>query len=198
MFGWLFGNNEVKRLKDDTKQAFEGVKKDIASVSGWIKHLDSEKDLQKHDIEEIKANLSSINKEIEEVKMMFSVMNQLKPMRPVQTTPQPFQEQTVVYSIPTDAQTSVQTPNLDNFSVTERAILWVLINSDLKLSYEDIASVLGKEKSTIRGQINAIKSKSESLVSEHIEKNGKKRVYISDEMREKLLKKQKVRVREKK
>ena len=55
--------------------------------------------------------------------------------------------------------------------------------------------MLGKERSTIRGQINSIKQKSENLIEEVIEKNGKKRVFIPEEMREKLLKKSKVRVK---
>ena len=57
---------------------------------------------------------------------------------------------------------------------------------------------MGKEKSTIRGQINTIKSKSEGLIEESIEKNGKKRVFIPEEIKEKMLKKQKVRVSESK
>ena len=63
-----------------------------------------------------------------------------------------------------------------------------------RLGYDDLSAILGKEKSTIRGQINAIKSKSEGLIEESIEKNGKKRVFIPDEIKEKMLKKQKVRV----
>jgi len=40
--------------KDDTKKGFDFVKKDISAVTGWIKHLDSEKNMQKKDIELIK------------------------------------------------------------------------------------------------------------------------------------------------
>jgi hypothetical protein len=43
---------------------------------------------------------------------------------------------------------------------------------EMKLSYEDLALMLGKEKSTIRGQINTIKQKSEGLIEEITEKNG--------------------------
>jgi hypothetical protein len=53
--------------------------------------------------------------------------------------------------------------------------------------------MLGKEKSTIRGQINAIKQKSE-VIKESVEKNGKKRLFIPEEIKEKMLKKAKVRV----
>ena len=68
------------------------------------------------------------------------------------------------------------------------------MNSDMKLSYEDLALLLGKERSTIRGQINAIKQKSEGLIYEMSEKNGKKRVFVPDEIKEKLAKYAKVRV----
>jgi chromosome segregation and condensation protein ScpB len=68
------------------------------------------------------------------------------------------------------------------------------LQSDLKLSYEDLALLLGKERSTVRGQVNSIKQKSDGLILEITEKNGKKRVYIPDEMKEKLAKYSKVRV----
>lgn len=47
MFGWFSRKKEIEKVKDDTKKSFDSVKKDISSVSGWIKHLDSEKNLQK-------------------------------------------------------------------------------------------------------------------------------------------------------
>ena len=106
-------------------------------------------------------------------------------------------KQTDDYGVQTAVQTAVQTPNLSIMSITERAIIGILLNSDMKLSYEDIATILGKEKSTIRGQINSIKLKNDSLIEEDIERNGKKRVYITREMKEKLLKKAKVRVKTK-
>ena len=72
------------------------------------------------------------------------------------------------------------------------------MNSEMKLSYEDLALMLGKERATIRGQINAIKQKNEGLIEEIVEKNGKKRVFIPQEIREKMLKKAKVRVKDRK
>ncbi|NMB66984.1 hypothetical protein GYA25_02920 [Candidatus Woesearchaeota archaeon] len=125
-------------------------------------------------------------------------MNELKNKQVFKTPKQVFEKQTGVYAVQTGVQTGVQTPNLSQFSVTERAILWVLLNSDVKLSYEDVGALLGKEKSTIRGQINSIKQKSESLINEEIEKNGKKRIYIPEEVKERLLKGVKVRVKNKK
>ncbi len=194
MFGWIFGKKESEKIKEDTKKGFESVKKDIVSVSGWIKHLDSEKNLQQKEIEELKRVLSSVQNEIEGIKNVVSMFGELKTNKVFKTNRQVFNKQTGVYAVQTGVQTGVQTPNFNQFSTTERAILWVLLNTDMKLSYDDLAAMLGKERSTIRGQINSIKQKSEGLVEEVIEKNGKKRVYIPEELREKLVKRSKVRV----
>ncbi len=198
MLGWFFRKKEVEKIKEDTKNGFESVKKDITSVSGWIKHLDSEKNMQKRDIEELKFTLSSIKEEIENLKNVVSIMGEMKTNRVFKTPKRLSNKQTAVYTVQTDVQTDVQTPNLNQFSITERAILWVLLNTDMKLSYDDIASMLGKERSTIRGQINTIKQKSEGLIEEIIEKNGKKRVYITEDVKEKILKKPKVSIGNKK
>ncbi len=189
---------DIERIKEDTKRGFESVKKDITSVSGWIKHLDSERENQKKDIEEIKNFLSTIYDEIEGIKNVVSVMNDLKPKQVFKTPSRVFNKQTAVQGVQTPVQTAVQTPNLEQFSITERAILWVLLNSDMKLSYDDLAAMLGKERSTIRGQINSIKQKSEYMIEETIEKNGKKRVSIPENIKENMLKKSKVRVIDKK
>jgi biotin operon repressor len=195
MFGFLRGKKEVEKVKEETRKGFESVKKDITSVSGWIKHLDSEKNLQKKEIEEIKDILATIKNDVDGMKNVLSMMNELKTNRLFKTPRQVLDKQTPVYAVQTGVQTGVQTPKLSQFSVTERAILWVLLNTDMKLSYDDLAAMLGKERSTIRGQINTIRQKSGGLIEEEIEKNGKKRVFIPEEMKEKMLKKAKVRVK---
>jgi len=58
MFGWFFGKKDVENLKEDTKKGFDSVKKDINSVGVWIKHLDSENNGLKEEIEDIKEVLS--------------------------------------------------------------------------------------------------------------------------------------------
>ena len=195
MFGLFSRKKELEGIKEDTKKGFESVKKDIASVSGWIKHLDSEKNMQKKDVDDLKEVLSSIQNEIESMKNVLAMMNELKTNRVFKTPKQVFNKQTAVYAVQTGVQTGVQTPKLDQFSVTERAIVWILLNSDMKLSYDDLAAMLGKERSTIRGQINTIKAKSEGLIEEVIEENGKKRVFIPENVKERVLKKSKVRVK---
>jgi len=195
---WFFKKKEdVESIKEDTKKGFEFVKKDISALTGWIKHLDSEKNMNKRDIEEIKNDLSSIKNEIENIKNVISITNELKSNQLFKTPKKNLDKQTTVYTVQTGVQTGVQTPNLDIFSVTERAILWILLNSDMKLSYDDLSAMLGKERSTLRGQINSIKQKGGEIISENIEKNGKKRVFIPENIKEKMLKKAKVRVKDK-
>jgi len=198
MFDWFNRKKDVKELKEETKKSFDLVKKDISAIGEWIKHLDSERNNQEKEIMEIKEILSSINLEIEGLKNVLSVMNELKPKQLFKTPKQVFRKQTGVYAVQTGVQTGVQTPNLDNFSLTEKAILWVLLNSEMKLSYEDLAAVLGKEKSTIRGQINKLKSSNKELIEEVMESNGKKRVFIPENVKEKLLKKSKVKIKDSK
>ena len=195
MFGWFFKKKDVESIKEDTKKGFELVKKDITSISGWIKYLDSEKNSQKKDIEEVKELLSTIKEELGGVKNMVSIMGELKITKKNKTPRQLSSKQQAVYAVQSAVQTAVQTPKLDQFTVTERAILWVLLNTDMKLSYDDLAAMLGKERSTIRSQINNIRQKHEDLIEEVLEKNGKKRVYIPDDIKEKMLKKSKVRVK---
>ena len=190
--GW---RKEDEKIKEDTKKGFDSVKKDISSVSGWIKHLDSEKKLQKKEIDELRDILSSIKGEVEGMKNVLSMMNELKTNRVFKTPKQVFNKQTAVYAVQTAVQTAVQSPKLSQFSVTERAILWILLNTEMKLSYDDLSAMLGKERSTIRGQINTIRQKSEGIIEEEIEKNGKKRVFIPEHIKEKMLKKTKVRVK---
>ena len=202
MFGLFKNKKRVDDVREEAKKGFESVKKDMLSISEWIKHLDTEKNTHKEEITDIKQLLSTMNEDINDLKEKVEMMGVLNPntqiKQPFKTNTHLLDKQTADYAGRTAIQTAVQTPNLMNFSITERAIIGVLLNSDMKLSYEDLATLLGKEKSTVRGQINAIKSKSESLIMESIEKNGKKRVYIPKEMKEKILKKAKVRVSSKK
>jgi len=195
MFWLLVGKKEVEKVKEEAKKGFENVKRDMASISGWIKHLDSEKNLQKKEMDDVKELLSSVQEEVEGIKNVLSIMNDMKSNKVFKTPKQLSNKQTAVYPVQTAVQTAVQTPNFDQFSITERAIIWILLNTDLKLSYDDLAAMLGKERSTIRGQINGIKQKSETLIEEDIEKNGKKRIFIPENIKEKLLKKTKVRVK---
>ena len=195
---WFFRKKVEKEEFDQLKQAvqtgFNSVKQDINSLTKWVKHLDSNDSEINSEILSIKVDLSSIKDEIENLKNLISMIENAGLFKQKPTV---FNKQTAVYGVLNSVQTGVQTVFFDKFlnnlTPNERALIFVLLNSDMKLSYEDLAAMLGKRKSTIRGQINSIKNKSEGLVEEVIGENNKKRVFIQEKAKEILLKTRKVR-----
>jgi hypothetical protein len=202
---WFFGKRgEMKQLKEEVRGSFDNVKKDLGKISHWISHLDGKDKHHADELVAVKNDICEIKNELNELKDMVSILGPKIGAKNKQLFKQPqtgMHEQTAVEAVQTPVQTAVQTAFLSNLSVMERAIVWTLLNNaddEMKLSYEDLAAVMGKDKSTIRGQINTIRKKSEGLIEEYIEPNGKKRVYIPDKMRVFLLKSVKVRVKSKK
>jgi predicted transcriptional regulator len=197
MFGFFSKKTEkreVEQLKQAVQTGFNSVKQDVGSLTRWVKHLDTEDNRLKEDIFDLRTEIASMKEEIENVKNIVSIIGE----KPVFKQKQPvFNKQTAVGGVLNTVQTAVQTAFLDNLSTTERAIIFVLLNSDMKMSYEDLAAMLGKTKATIRGQINVIKQKSDGLIEEIIAENNKKRVYIPDRIKEVLLKSKKIREKDK-
>ncbi len=200
MFGLFNSSKKIQKLEEETRSSFSEVKKDFEGVGKWIKHLDN-KDKQVLDlISELKREIASLNDEIEGVKEALSITNLAQEHEQVFKKTGVLNKQQPVFDVAQPVQTPVQTGNfydiLKGLSSNERLIIFTLMNAEMKLSYEDIARLLGKERATIRGQINAIKQKSEGLIQELTEPNGKKRVFVSEEVRNKLEKYAKVRVGE--
>ena len=201
MFEWLFGRKkEVETLKEEVKDSFSNVKQDINNISKWVKHLNQQDEKQEFEISDLNSKLSSIENEIEGLKNSLAMMD-LRGFKQVFKTPTAvYHKQTAVQAVQNGVQTAVQTGEkgeniiLSQFSLMERALIMVLLNSEMRLSYDDLAAMSGKSRATIRGQINSIKQKSEGLIEEIIEKNGKKRVFIPENIKEKMLKRVKVRV----
>jgi len=197
---WFFGHKkDVENAKEEARRGFEAVKKDMNSLTEWIKHLEGHREVHHSDLEDLKKIISSLKEEMKEIREVLHELQQTlweKPHKEMfKTRINNISKQMSVVPVQTSVSYPVQTMNLSNFSITERAIIGVLLNSDLKLSYDDLATMLGKEKSTIRGQINTIKQKSPELIQEFVEKTGKKRVFITQKQKEKILKKARVRVR---
>jgi hypothetical protein len=190
--GWFFSKKAEKKELDELKQAvqtgFSDVKQDFGNTSTWIKHLKSGEESLKEDIFELNEELASVKEELENMKNVLSIVGKGGVFKQSQTV---FNKQTPFRGVLNSVQTGVQTVFLDNLSTTERAIIFILLNSDMKLSYEDLAAMLGKRKATVRGQVNSIRQKSEGLIEEIIGENNKKRLYIPENMKNSLLKTQK-------
>jgi len=197
MFEWLFGKKE-KFVEEEIRKSFDSVKNDMNNVGKWIKHLDNQDKQLFEALESVKNELSTIKKDIENIRVESELgKNEVFGKQLFKKLPV-LNEQTAVQAVQTPVQTPVQTANfydiLKNLTSNERLVVLALLNNDMKLSYKDLAILLGKESATVRGQINAIKQKSGGLIEEIIEKNGKKRVFIPDEIKEKMRKFAKVRV----
>jgi regulator of replication initiation timing len=196
MFNWLFKKvqkDEFEQHKGAVQTALNTVKQDMTSLSKWIKHLDEQDSGIKEDVKSIGEEMNYIRQELEEIKKMMveqPVSNFEMPLKQRQT---PQHKQTAVFDIQTAVQTDVQAAFFNKLSLSEKALIMILVNSDMKLSYEDLAAMMAKDAATIRGQINGIKQKCEGLIEEQIEKNNKKRLYIPDKIKAILLKRAKVR-----
>lgn len=195
MFGWFKKRDETEKIKEDVQHSFDSVKEDFSKVGKWISHFDANNKIVQGDLEEVKKQIFIVQNDLEEIKDFISFFGNKINKQP-QTS---VAKQMGVADVQTVVQTAVQTGYLDNLSTNERAIVWAMINteSSMKLSYEDLAAMFGKDKSTIRGQINAIKQKSEGLIEDSVEPNGKKRLYIPEEIKQIIVKTAKVRVRNK-
>ena len=145
-------------------------------------------------LNDLKRELASVKNDLEGVKNALIFSNISASRRKVKQGKQVFIEQTAVRGVQMGVQTAVQTADLHQLSVMERAIVWILLNSDMKLSYDDLAAMTGKSRATVRGQVNSIKKKIEDLLSETMESGGKKRIYIEENIKNKVLKSAKVRL----
>jgi regulator of replication initiation timing len=191
---WFFSKKAEKKdldiLKEAVQTGFNSVKQDFNKTSTWIKHLNINNDGLKEEISSLHDELATLKEELESMKNVLSIVGKGGVFKQQQTV---FNKQTPSNHVLNSVQTGVQTVFLGNLSTTERAIVFVLLKADMKLSYEDLAAMLGKRKTTIRGQVNTIKQKSEGLIEEIIGENNKKRVFIPDKMKESLLNTQKPR-----
>ncbi len=198
MFRIFRRKKEVKELQENIQHSFHSVREDFKKVGDWINHLDGKHKVHEGDLGVVKKQLSELQSDLEEIKNFVSFFG---PQLSKHLSKQPqtgVNKQTAVEAVQTPVQTAVQTGILSNLTVMERALIWALLNTDMRLSYDDLAALLGKDKSTIRGQINAIKQKSEGLIEESRELNGKKRVYIPENVKNLVVKNVKVRVNSKK
>lgn len=198
MFVFFKRKKEVESLKEEVRESFSHVKTDFNKVAEWIKHLDGKDKSRDKEIEEIKDQISSLKSGLEEIKELISVFKPHLSRGLFKQSKQLFNKQVEAVGVQTVVQTAVQTDFLDKLTVMERAIIWALLNSDMKLSYEDLAALLGKDKSTIRGQINTLKQKAGEIIQESREINGKKRLFIPENVQSKILKSVKVKVKEEK
>ena len=198
MFGIFRQKKRIDDLKKEVKESFDHVKKDFNKVGQWISHIDDKQKKNSSELENIKNQIIELKADLFEIKEYLSFFELDVGKRLSKQTQTKINKQTLNNVVQTPVQTPVQTDILSNLTVTERAIIWSLLNTEMNLSYEDLASLLGKDKSTLRGQVNSIRQKNEMLIKETKEATGKKRLFIPEEIKEKIIKNVKGRIKMKK
>ena len=172
-------------LNDSLKNSFSRIKEDIFSLSSNVENLHGHKKNHGELIVELDSRIKTLESFIED-----TLTNQVL----VQTNHLSKQIQTNVRSKRTSML--VQTDALESLkrlTPMERSLVWALLNTDLKLSYSDLSNILGKDESTVRGQVSNIKRKTDELLLERSESNGQKRFYIEDRIKNKIMKRYKVK-----
>lgn len=198
---WIFKKRDdvdsrIDVVEDAVKESFKHIKKDISSLSGWVKHFkDQHFDHHMH-IMNAHDKVDEVHERINELESTIKELS--KQLEDVQTPVQIKQEQTVVrpntrldmFKQPSKQEkTAVQTDKFSKgLTPMERAIVSILLNTDMKLTYDDLSIALGRDKSTIRGQMNNIKQKRENLIVEVLEPTGRKRFYIEEKTKGKVFK----------
>ncbi|MDD5331247.1 MAG: hypothetical protein PHE43_00275 [Candidatus Nanoarchaeia archaeon] len=192
VFGFLSRKREEKiheRIDDvhsNVKESFSKVKTDMDKISTWINHFHQKHGKHEKEFLEIYSRLDNIDEKLASLfEKQTRVQTAVQTGGVVQTntnkhvSKQPFE----------GVQTAVQTADfLKHLTMMERLVLWTLLNTEMRLSYDDLESLLGKDKSTIRGQINNIKQKTEGLIEEIVQSDGKKQFYIPEKKKNEVLK----------
>jgi chromosome segregation ATPase len=196
IFGLFGQKKEVNKLRDEVQDSFSHVRRDVNKIGDWIKHLDDKKENHDTDIDSLKEEIKTLQEEIKDIKETINFFGQGASKQQTTTEQQPANKQTNNKNSQTNVQTGVQTNDLDKLTVMERAVVWALLNTEMKLSYEDVATLLGKDKSTIRGQINTIRQKIPGIIEELRESNGKKRVFITENTKLHIAKRAKIKIKQ--
>lgn len=180
---WFFGKKEdkihekISELNNKIEDSFFNVKGDMKNLGKWVTHFNDKHKGHEGELENMKFRLSSVEKTLEDIWTAVQTA--------VQTGRVSKQPQTD--SRPKQLSVQKNLESLRSLTAMERVVVWSLLNTDLKMSYDDLCVVLGKDKSTLRGQINNIKQKNEGLINEYIEKDGKKRFYIDTKLKNEVL-----------
>lgn len=188
VFGWLFGKNkELDQHKKEVSNHIRSLKDELGKAAHWINHLHSKGENHDVSIGEMRERMDSLENDVGEIKTFISFFNTHAIKQVSKQYQTPMDKQPAVVGVQTPIQTSIQSAFLRSLTASERLVVWILLNTDMKLSCEDVSVLLNKDRSTVRGQLNNIKNKSDGLIKEVVENSGKKRFFIDEKVREMLL-----------
>lgn len=191
---WIFKkrdelSNHMDGIQTSLKISFKHIKSDIKILTEWIDHFNNKHDHHEEEIKKVNLNVLSLNKRMVDIEEVISSLP--KQQTAVQTAvcfKQPQTNNRFKQLFEPVQTKQVGDTFTQNMTPMERAIISVLLNTDLKLSYDDLMVAIGRDKSTIRGQVNNIKQKNSRLLKEVAESTGKKRFYIDEPTKNSILK----------
>ena len=187
--------NKVDLIHKTISSSFANIKDDMDKVNSWIEHFHSKHNEQDDRHNEVFERLKKIEDQMEYLFDSLGQGNVSKHGRTDGRTWTDGQPKRTAVRVQTDVQDDVDEVfrNLDalkNLSINEIKLVKELLLSELKLSYRDLCVLLNKDESTLRGQIGNIKIKTPNLIKERLENDGRKRFYIDQGVKEKILKKE--------
>ncbi|MDD5177910.1 MAG: hypothetical protein PHT54_01335 [Candidatus Nanoarchaeia archaeon] len=172
----------IDDVHSNVKNSFSKVRGDMEKISKLLSHFDNKHKGHEKEILNIHARIDGVE---EKLASLFEKQTAVQTAVQTQTGTNKHVSKQAFEPVQTAVQTAIQ---LKNLTMMERLVVWTLLNTDLRLTYEDLESILGKDQSTIRGQINNIKRKIEGLVEERSEPDGRKRFYINEKYKSEVLK----------
>ena len=190
MFFWI-RKKEMMDLNEKFDRIHSSLHRSFLNVKTDMTHLNSKFDKLQNYHRSKENEFLRLQERVDQLELLFNEAFGAK-QKDERVFGQPF-GQTQTDSRLKQPSVVVQTDKIGdkhtkNMTPMERAIISIMINSDIKLSYEDLSVMIGRDKSTIRGQINNIKQKNESLLTEFIERNGKKRFFVEERVKNEILK----------
>jgi len=186
--------NDHKKLESNHKQHVDGVsshKSEIEMLKKTIalleKHQKSEQTTVQQLSDDIKAlkqalmqTFGEYNKHIMDLHKQIAVAKETSPQdvsAPVKVSdPQPSRQEPELKSEP---KRESQRQSVGELTPSEKILLAVLLETDKKYSYRDLAASCNKSPSTIKTQINSLKNKGIPL-AEFSDADGCKRFYVVD------------------
>ena len=181
--------SRFNEIHESLSNSFSKIKDDVFSLNSNLQNLHKHKENHSEILENIESRLLYIENLMEEALSNKTFVQTNRLSKQTQTNVRLKQTSVPVQTVLLD--------NLKRLTPMERALVWALLNTDLKLSYADLSRILGKDESTVRGQVNNIKMKTDNLILEKSENNGQKRFYIVEKVKDKIMKKYKSKSKKK-